>query len=797
MALLFPENNYIPPKMGPSLRLVVAEAPGEVEDVKGEPLVGGAGKIFDSMCRRAGVNRDDITLVNIVNCRPPDNKFPTDPAARVYCTAQEGEQIVAHCVEHHVMPLLASRPWSLINALGDKALKALTGKREGIFKWRGSPLPLIGEKVNKVVPTLHPAYIMRDQSMAPAVISDLQKGTQVPPQFYTTRPTLEEMESFHADQLVFDIETNRFTQAITMVGINDLSKPFHVIVAPFQGVYIRELKRIFSEAKEVIGQNIIGFDLEVLAEAGIVIGKDVQIWDIMLMHHLLQPDSPHDLEYIATIFTQMVAWKHLNAVDMAWYNACDTDATGQIFSAIKPLLQHYRLLDLYNLCQVPIGKICRQMSDAGVKVDKNRIKVTREKFEAELKELEQKLPEPLRPYDKSIRVRQLAPAGTVGKAGKPVKYTHIPGTERVVPWDSPQRVAKYLYETLKLPKQLHAKTKQVTADKTALDRLYRKTQLPELLVLRQVRELGTLISTFLQDPTDDKEIAVDRLHSNFLVHGTNTGRLSSSSPDMQNIPFRARYIYVPSFPDWCLVEADFSGLENCLAAWYANDTDRLKRLAVPGFSEHRWLASQIFGIPEAQIDKKSDEYNRAKHTNHGADAGMGPRKMSIQYNIPEKDCKQLLTMWKTLNHVSADWQERTGNQAIHDGILTTAFGRKRWFWSTTAYTEAIRFMLQSTGADVCFRAMIGLCYDAIHWPIELALKVCPVVAPIPFPARLILQVHDSLLIECPYNLREDVVDCLRKVMEQPWTELAGYSFHVDVKAGEPGESWGELKLVTS
>jgi DNA polymerase-1 len=263
---------------------------------------------------------------------------------------------------------------------------------------------------------------------------------------------------------------------------------------------------------------------------------------------------------------------------------------------------------------------------------------------------------------------------------------------------------------------------------------------------------------------------------------------------MQNIPERARYIYVPSYSDWCFVEADFSGIENRLAAWYANDTDRLRRLSVPGFSEHKWLCNQIFGIPENEVDKKSDEYCRAKHTNHGADAGMGPRKMSIQYNIPEKDCKDLLLMWKKLNEKSVQWQERVGNTAVQKGILTNAFGRKRWFWSQTAYTEGIRFILQGTGADICFRTMIGLYYERIQWPIELALKVCPILAPIPYPARLVLQVHDSLLFECPYNLREAVMTCMRTVMEQPWKELAGYAIPVDIKAGEPGMSWGELKL---
>ena len=794
LSKLFGNQTFIPPVMGPSNRLAVAEAAGEVENALGLPLVGGSGKIFDSLLRKAGIRRDDISIINTLPCQPPLNIYPTDTAARVYCTAAEAQEAIAYSYEHYVEPILKARPWTRIDAIGEKSLRLLTGKTEGIMKWRGSPLPLKGETKARVIGILHPSYLMRDSAMIPATISDLSKGTQIPPQHYNTTPTLADLEGFNARTLIFDIETNRFTQQITMVGIADARRAYHVVVVPFHGAYIPQLKRIFAEAEELVGQNIIGFDLDRLKEAGVVTNPAAQIWDIMLIHHLIQPDAPHDLEFIATIFTQMVAWKQLSNVDMPWYNGCDVDATAQIYAQLRPLLRQFNLERLYKLAQVPLAKICKMMTETGIKTDPNRISQAREKFLAEFATLEQQLPKELQSYDKAIRVRRPAPEGTIGKSGKPVKYIHIPGTERVDPWNSPKLCEKWLYETMQYPKQLHPKTKKVTASKTALDRLFRKTGNKQLMVLKDLKSLDEILSTFLKDENVGKSLPVSRVHSSFLVHGTNTGRLSSSHPNMQNIPKEAKFAYVPSFADWCFVEADFSGIENSLAAWYANDTERLARLAVRGFSEHKWLCSKIFGIPESEISKSSDEYDRAKHTNHGADAGMGPRKMSIQYNIPEKDCRQLLLMWKTLNHKSAEWQERTGNQAVKDGILTNVFGRKRWFWSQTAYTEGIRFLLQSTAADICFRAMIALCYERVGWPIEEALKVVQVLRPLPTPARLVLQVHDSLLIECPYALVDDVKACMKAVMEQSWPELAGYSIMIDIKTGAPGASWGEIKL---
>jgi len=788
MRELYPDNTFIPPAKGPSLRLIVGEAPGEDEAREGKPFVGSSGRVLDSLFRKAGVQRDQLTVTNTLSCRPPNNIYPTDEKARAYCTASEGQAIQKHCYKNHVLPLLASRPWERIDAIGAHALEVLTDK-SGIMKWRGCPLPLKDEDRPRVMPTLHPSYLMRDQSMIPAVISDLQKGIQVPPQHYNLQPTLEELEAFDPTFLCMDIETNRFTNQITMVGI--ANRPYHVLVVPFRGAYIGQLKRIFSGAKEIVGQNLIQFDLRVLEENSIIINKDVQIWDIMLIHHLLHPDEAHDLEYIASIYTQMVAWKHLKHQDMAWYNACDVDATIQIFRAMLPVLRQQKLLDLYKLVQVPLAKICALMADTGLKVDPNRIHLARKQFEGELTELEATLPKELRPYDKVIRVREKAPEGTLGKAGKPIKFIHVPGIERVVPWDSPKQVERYLYETLGLTKQLHAKTKKITSDKTALEKLYRQTKNPAIDAIRRVRQLGELIGTFLKDETEDKQVAVGRIHSNFLVHGTNTGRLSSSGPNLQNIPPKARYIYVPSHSDWCFVEADFSSLENRLAMWYANDTERMERLSDPNFDEHRWFTAQVYNIPESEVT--SELRKKGKIANHGCDGGLGPRKLATTHSIPEKEARELILKWRQINHKSAKWQEEIGNQAQNKGILTNAFGRKRWFWSHSAYTEGIRFLPQSTGADICFRAMVGLFYERIGWPLELALQASPICKPIPRPARLVLQVHDSILIECPQAQVPEVATCLKTVMEQPWAELAGFSIPAEVKVGEPSASWAELQ----
>src|SRR6267378_1166234 len=787
------EQNLVLPQIGPSLRLALAEAPGEEESKACQPLVGGSGRVMNMLWGKSGVKRESLTILNTINCRPPANIYPTDPAARRYISEQDGKIAVEQCYRNHVKPVLESRPWTRIDAIGEKALRKITGKTDGIMKWRGSPLPQVGQLKETVIGILHPSYLMRDQSMIPATISDLKKGLDVPPEHYNLQPTVDDVFSFIGSKvLCFDIETDRRTNKITMVGL--ATHPYYVTVVPFTGNYVGALMHVFKSAEELVGQNLVSFDIPFLERNEVRFTNMKQIWDTMLMHHLVQPDCPHDLEFISSIFTQKPAWKHLNNENMALYCARDVDVTLQSYLQLRPLIKQLGMEDLYKYSQVPLAKICSLMHNTGVRTDPKKLKELAIDLRKDLEKLEVQLPKELQAYDKPIRVRVPAPVGTLGKSGKPVKFIHIPGTERVVPWNSPGQVGHYLYETLALPQQFHPKTKKVTTDKDALERLFRKTKNPVLEILRKVQSLDTIINGFLSDDEDNPhQAAQGEVHSNFLPHGTSTGRLSSSDPNMQNISPKAKFIYVPNHNDWCWIEADFSSLENTLAAYFANDEDRLRRMNEPGFNEHKWLANQIYGIPIAEIDKAGWQYDRAKHTNHGADAGMGPKMMAMKYNVPEKDCRDLLLMWKKLNWKSVQWQERTGNQGIKDGVLRNPFSRKRWLWSQKAYTEGLRFFLQGTGADICIRAMIALMYERIGWSEENVLKVSSVLAPLPRPATLNVQVHDSLLVSSPYNLVEQCQEQMSKAMTQAWAPLGGFKFKIAFKVGEPGASWGELK----
>lgn len=147
----FPHNNFVPPRVGDGLRLAVGEAPGAEEAQAGEPFVGASGSWLrgrpgedgrrsGGLYAKAGVRDHELTFINTIQCRPPDNVYPDAPEARSYISATDGKRAVAHCILAHVLPLLESRPWKRIDLFGAKALAYIAGKLDGINRWRGSPI---------------------------------------------------------------------------------------------------------------------------------------------------------------------------------------------------------------------------------------------------------------------------------------------------------------------------------------------------------------------------------------------------------------------------------------------------------------------------------------------------------------------------------------------------------------------------------------------------------------------------------------------------------------------------------
>jgi uracil-DNA glycosylase family 4 len=802
MSKLFPSNTFVSPqypKAGHDLvRLVIGEAPVAEEADAGQPFIGGSGKVLNKLLSAAGIDREGLTITNCIQCRPPDNVFPTDAAARKYISKEAANASVQQCLRNHVVPLLNSRNWKRVDLLGDKPLRLVGNATRGVSTLRGSPLsiPVNKGKVLRGLATFHPIYLMRDQSMLPVAVNDLTKDLDEPEEHYSPFPSIEEVRAFTSTTFAFDIECPRYkilgdTAPAEMVGL--CSSPTKAMCVPIKGEYISELKRIFRNAKVVIGHNSIQFDTSKLADLGIRISPGCIEQDTMLLQHLLFPDFPHDLEFVGSQFTSKPAWKADKDV-LQTYCCRDTDVTFMCWQQLLPMIEKEGLYNLYHNVQVPMAKICSLMHKTGFKINTGKIKEVREKLIKESEQLEKDLPEFLRTRSIEVKTRRPAPPGTIGKSGKPLKFIAVPSSKRVTPWRSPGEKQRFLYSNdpgcIGMEPILDLKSGRVTTGKIALakvvnrlNKLGKDAEVRAVNALAKLNKIDEIITTFAKEDM----VKISRMYPHFNVHGTASGRLSSSDPNLQNIPESARIIYVPSHEGWKIVDVDYSQIENRLTAYFAGDTERMGRFTKdPKFSEHKFAASLFLGINYDDVVKDNDKdapYGKAKRIVHGTNYGMGAKKIANTYDMDFGDTKKLQDTWKKAIWPTIQWQNRCGMDAKENGFLKTPFDRKRWFWTSSYYTEALSFLPQSTAADVIFRAMIGLMYERIGLSLQQAKKVTPVCVALPKPANLLIQVHDSLVLECPPDIVEELTSVLKTVMEQPWPELQGMSIPIGIRVG--------------
>lgn len=786
-------------------------------------------------------------------------------------TNEQGRAAVEYCYQHHLAPTLASKRWSRIVALGDQALYALTG-RKGISLWRGSPLPLKGKVAPQVIPTLHPAYLMRNAGLFSIAVGDLRRRPVVPTEHYNLYPTLDEVKAFRSPVFGFDFEWDEWGN-ITLCGLCDRYNTGMVV--PWQEEYIPELRRIFENATALVGHNIVGADTRHFERLGWNV--TAKPYDTMLMQHLVQPDMRHNLAFVASVFSNKVFWKgngeeeededgnfvptgaqwrtwdSPNALpkecggyggcvdgDEAYrlYNARDTDASFQCMAPLNTLLRKFDMEKTYWNVSVPAGYICRELCDKGLKVDNSKVQNIREELLTEIAKLEVQLPQGLAPYDEPITKQVEAPKGTYktkavkckgskknktshteivilvtspegatcpscNKEFKPklheVKRIKVSATKRVTPWNSTQQVLNYAKQ-LECKTVLHAKTGNETANKTAR-RAWGREHV-EFALVDSLKKLSTQANSFAKKELLD----TDRVYFNLLVHGTSEGRLSSSGrrrgidPNIQNQPKAIRKIFVPDHDGWGFLASDIVQGENMMTAWLAEDWERWERLHSPGFDEHSYMASQFFNKAYELVCKGgAEEYLRkpGKVINHGRNYGLGIKTTQVYleeqgffYSLA--DIQEMIEIWKKVNKRTAEWQKETVAIAQHQGYLRNMFGRRRWFQSRDYATKALAFLPASTLADAVLRMMIALYPDRFAKEIqELNLQM---VGTLPPDWSLRIQVHDELTCQGPAETHVEAARVLQAVMTQPWPELNGFRFDVDMKFST--KSWGDGQTLT-
>jgi len=706
--------------------LLLGEALGSEEAYQGRPFVGGAGRTLNFLLGKAGVHRSELYVTNVVRCRPPGNRTPTEAEIKFCTTAHDLASFIAG--------------FNLVVPLGNTALHAVTGK-DKISKWRGSVFTVaVGEsgKGIKVLPTYHPAAVMRQQEFIPTVLVDFQKIKQeawtdeflAPKQDYLFEPHPGHVLAMLAagKPFAFDVETNSLDAhagSLSLIGLTNEAGTAIGIRDYYSNPLMREaLQRLFSSDLLKIAHNA-SFDIEQLEANGFVVKGP--FFDTMLAHHLVLSDVQNDLAYVASLYTRIPYWKDQMKKDLMWYNATDVDATIRCYDQLQHHLKTDNLERVFKITMDLLPAL-REMFQIGVRVN------TREQLRWRVA------------LEKVIAKREQDLLAMVGDPS--------------FNWKSHQQLTKLLYDVMKFPKIYSKYGEGVTANEEALTELYELTGSRLVKTLLELRKASKLASTYFAGTSD-------RVHSQYLLHGTATGRLSSRDPNLQNVPKGpARSIYIPEIGN-VFVSADYNQIELRVSAILAGETTLLEAFA-KGEDVHKRTAALVYRVAPNEVTE--DQRFRAKMIVYGLGYGRGARSLAKEHKMTVTAAEHFIEEYSRQFPYIWAWRQRCVTKAKKEGYLANPYGRRRYFFGPNIVTKVYNYIPQSTAADVLLESLV-LLHNSL-----------------PKSARLVLTVHDSVLVECKPEDMEQVQQTLRTVMERPIPELSDQ--RIPIKLGS-GNNWAE------
>ena len=439
--------------------------------------------------------------------------------------------------------------------------------------------------------------------------------------------------------------------------------------------------------------------------------------------------------------------------DLAWHylgqdREPDCHTLVRVAEAVKQALKDKELTQLYKGIELPLAPVLARMELAGVAADEKKLDALSRDMAGKLARLENLAKE---------------------QAGDPGFNPN-----------SPKQLGVVLFEKLGLPVVKKTKTGYST-DVKVLEELRGKHPLVDTIL--QYRVLAKLQSTYLEGLKPLINRTTGRIHTHFQQTVTVTGRLSSTDPNLQNIPTRTeigrgiRALFVPGEGyDW-LMSCDYSQIELRVLAHVAQDP-----LMLESFREnqdvHARTASEVFGVPLSLVSHEMR--SRAKAVNFGIVYGISAFSLAQDIGVYPNEAKAYMEAYLEKYHGVRDYMKRIVEQARTDGYVTTIYGRRRDLpelkssnFNTRQFGErvALNMPIQGTAADIIKLAMVNVA----HRLKDEQLK-----------ARLLLQVHDELIVECPEEETEIVSRILKEEMEHA-ADLA-VPLTVEVKTGQ---SWAE------
>ncbi len=567
----------------------------------------------------------------------------------------------------------------------------------------------------------------------------------------------------------FDTETSGLDpHTDRLVGISLAVKPHEAFYIPLlngeSGEMLAVLRSLFEDEEvEKVGQNM-KFDLMVLRMVGIEVkGRK---WDTMLLHYLLDPESRHNMDYLTSRYLDYSpipienligrGSKQLTmdrvALDLVVdYAAEDADVTMRLYEILRPQVEERGAMELYLKIEEPLIEVLADMELAGVKVNVAHLQEYGAKLSGELVRLEEE-------------IRSLAGVPTLNI-------------------NSARQLGIVLFEVLKVDgKPKKTKTKQYRTDEEYLTSLSDKHPIiPKILEYRGIKKL---LSTYIEALPQLVNKATGRIHTSYNQAVTATGRLSSTNPNLQNIPVREeqgrmiRKAFIPADKDHILLAADYSQVELRLMAHLSGDEAMCEAFR-SGEDIHRDTAARLFHTTPAEVTP--EQRRKAKTANFGIIYGISA--YGLQQRIPDvsfAEAREIIEGYFASYPGVKRYMDEAIATARERGYVETLFGRRRYLPDIVsananirsfAERNAVNAPIQGSAADIMKLAMI-----AIHRRMKAE----------GLSSQMILQVHDELVVDTLLSERAEVEQILREEMER----AVKLSIPLIVECGE-GSDWLE------
>ena len=718
-----------------ALIAIVGEAPGKEESETGVPFCGGSGQLLTKTLRDVGLNRSEIYITNVVKERPPQNDLSR--LHEVGISLQESER--------ELINELRGTKANVIVPLGGVALKALTGYG-AITKYRGSILSSPYLEKRKIIPSIHPAYCLRGNYRSVALLAyDLLKAKTesnsskfIPTsRTYKINPTYDEVHDlldrfFKAPYLSLDIETDMGASFIKCIGFAD-SPNFAGCIPLIEGglpkwTQDQEIE-IWKKIKELLTNGMTKIIIQnMMFEQTVLypyIGEITPVYmDTMIAHHCLLSELRKSLALQTSIYTREPYYKDdaknedYAPTALYTYNCKDCAVTYEIFQTLDQDLKDEGMHDYFHGYQMPLANVMWKASMTGIKIDTNKVIKYREQAQEDMEKAQARLDE-LVGYHLNV--------------------------------SSTRQVALLLYDEMKLPRQFHRKTRKVTTNEEAIRKLASLFPNEIFDCMLKVRELSKLISTYFKVFWDEDK----RCRCSWLIHGTETGRLSSATNikgtglNMQNQVPRYRDVFVAD-EGHQLIKIDLSQVEARLVA-YLSKSPHMIKVFEGGGDIHSMVASMVLGVPINQITKDSRERSIGKKCVHSANYLIGPYLFASLIGVSNPEGKRLLERYYGIFQIK-DWHRRVEEEIKKTRTLTTPFGRKRRFfdrYGDDLLRAAVAYIPQSTASDHINRAAVRL-YPQL-----------------PESSAILLQVHDEIVIQAKEADVEKVIGLAKRELSTP------------------------------